>query len=214
MADRKKSTSPKELERAKALDKRVRDKLVTIERTWLSLANDCREMRDTKGHKHLGFPVFGDWLREAIGRGKSVIYKGMQAIDRLGDDLTAEDLDAMTLENASVLATVPKAKRYGLVEKAKTLNAKEFRKTVNQTTGGAPIEERKLLEFWPEESLWLLWRKAVETVEVLAKKTELSNEEALETILADYVVRHQNPEAERAMIEAEESTQRAAERFQ
>lgn len=194
----KKSAS---LEKARACDKRVRELVTRVEKTWVAIAQECAEMKKHRWYRELKFKTFPDWMQEAVGRRKSTIYDAMGAIERLADDVSAEDLREMTLENAKALSKVAPSKRRQLVERAKTEPGPEFRRSVNQVQPGTVDEKGSWhFEVWCEDKEELdVAEQAIEAAKVL-EGTD-SRAAAFERIVSDFLTSHAEPELERAALE-------------
>jgi hypothetical protein len=202
------------LEKARDCDKRVRALVEKVEKTWVAIAQECAEMKKHRWYRDLGFTAFPDWMQEAVGRRKSTIYDAMGAIERLADDVSAEDLRDMTLENAKALSKVAPSKRRQLIEQAKREPGPEFRRSVNRVQPGTVDEKGSYhFEVWLEDKEELdVAERAIERAKIL-EATD-SRAAAFERIVSDFLTSHEEPEAERAALErigAEQAAVGAAE---
>jgi hypothetical protein len=210
MAKLKKSASrDAELELARANHAEVLALIATIERTWVKIGKLCSNNRKHQWWSKLGYRSFRKWMHEVVGRRKSTIYVAMNAVEAL-EDVADDELEKMTLDNASRLSRVPRSKRTpDLVKRAQTETGKEFTRTVNGVAPGAiPEEASSHFEVWGEPSLVAVAEQAIEVAMIL-ERTD-SRTLAFERVVSEFVLNHPEPELEREAFDRVEKDPAAA----
>ena len=181
-------------ERANELDRRVRKLVRGIDTTWLRVGRLCLECRNERLYQELGFRKFDDWMSDAVGLSRSRAYVAMRAARDLVPIRDA-DLARITVQNADLLSRVPKSKQASLLRAAQTQTERGFRETIEAEVPDLHLEERVHVEFWVPRSLLEVIERCIEKAKVL-NETE-SRTAALESIFAEYDVRHADGEKER-----------------
>lgn len=126
---------------AQKTDAEVRSLMEQGTRTAWRVADLCRTVRDERLWEELNFTNFDLWLEDAVGVGRSTVYRYMGLIEVL--QLPVSELDAICPANAEALLSLSDNKRTSeeWIEKAKTLTPKEMKAAVNAAPGSRPIED-------------------------------------------------------------------------
>jgi hypothetical protein len=175
--------------RAQQLDKEADDLARIIGRAWIRVATLCRECREQRFYKELGYERFGDWVEAKFGRSRSTAYAGMQAIEELcAGGMDGEEIESLTLANAIVLSKVPTSRRQELLEAANSETERTFEATVAEHVPGLALEGNVQVFFTVPRSF-------VEVIERCIEKAKLEEETesrmiAVEAIFADFDLRH------------------------
>lgn len=181
-------------QRAIELDREVRKLVREVERTWFQIGRLCERCRSERLYRELGFERFDDWIRDAVGWSRSRAYVAMRAARELVP-IRDTDLARMTVQNTDILSRVPKSRQAALVRAAQTQTKQKFRETVDATVPGLHLEDMVHVEFWLPRSLAEVIERCIDKAKVL-NETE-SRTAAVESIFAEYDVRHADPEKER-----------------
>ena len=181
-------------QRAIEVDREVRKLVHEVDTLWFRVGRLCEQCRSERLYQELGFARFDDWIRDAVGWSRSRAYVAMRAARELVPIRDA-DLARMTVQNADILSRVPKSRQAALVRAAQTQTEQEFRETVDATVPGLHLEGMVHVEFWLPRSLAEVIERCIDKAKVL-NETE-SRTAAVESIFAEYDVRHADPEKER-----------------
>jgi hypothetical protein len=181
-------------QRAIEVDREVRKLVHEVDTLWFRVGRLCEQCRSERLYRELGFERFDDWISDAVGWSRSRAYVAMRAARELVPIRDA-DLARMTVQNADILSRVPKSRQAALVRAAQTQTEREFRETVEATIPGLHLEDMVHVEFWLPRSLAEVIERCIDKAKVL-NETE-SRTAAVESIFAEYDVRHADPEKER-----------------
>jgi len=171
-------------------DKRARE--IERQRTeqWSELADICMCVRDAEEWRILGFSSFNRWLLDAVPKSRSSVYAAMGVVEEL-QDVTKEDLSQIEQGNATILSKLPKKMRQSrkVIAAAKSLPPRKFIEKIQEQAPDLHIEQKvaRKLKFTPTQEKTI--DAAIGMVRLLTED-EMSDEDALESICADYLEGH------------------------
>lgn len=173
------------------LDGRVRNIEARFKATWLELSNLCIAMQDGELWREGGYDSYGQWLMNAAPMSRAYAYAAVKARQALRD-VPEEDLKEIPLGNAITLEQTPRNRRNGdLIEKAKRQPPREFRETVEDEIPEAHVELTTVHRFRLTRGAGKVLRSGLDMWRILNDDPEAPAESALEGLIADYMLGHQ-----------------------
>ena len=174
------------------LDKRAREIEASWKSTWSEMADLCTTMRDNELWRDGGYASFGAWLKAACPTSRSYAYLAMGCRDEL-TDLSTEELRQIPLGNADILRRTPKQHRNGkILDAAKCEPPREFIGTVIQAVPNGHLEQKMVHRFRLDISASKMLQGGLDMWRILNDDPCAHGEDALEGIVADYMLQHQD----------------------
>lgn len=173
------------------LDGRVRNIEQRLRQTWLELSDLCIKIEDEELWREGGYASYGAWVTNACTFSRSYAYAAVGARRELAD-VPVEDLEQIPLGNAVVLKKTPRNRRNGaLIAKAKSQVPRKFLQTVVNDVPEAHLEEILVHKFRLTKSASKTLNDGLEMWKVLNDDLSARVEDALEGLVADYMLTHQ-----------------------
>jgi hypothetical protein len=162
---------------------------------WSEMAEIAQLVHDNREWEVLGCTSFNDWLETSAPRSRALIYDHMKLLKCLNSDIPQTELRQMRPETAKVLRYLPSKMRKDpkVLEKAKTLPAKEFTRQIQTEAPELHIERRLGTKYNFEASQKRTIEAAIQMANILEAGQPLdepmiSDEVALEKICASYLL--------------------------
>lgn len=173
------------------LDGRVRNIEQRLKETWVELSALCIKVQDEELWREGGYASYGQWVTNACPFSRSYCYAAVGARRELAD-VPEEDLKEIPLGNAVVLQRTPKNRRKpALIEKAKSQVPQKFQQTVEDTVPEAHIEAITVHRFRLTRGASKQLRAGLDAWRILNDDPDAPSEAALEGLIADYMLAHQ-----------------------
>ena len=156
---------------------------------WVRCGQICLEMKRGKLYREMGFSRFDQWTEARLKLHKSQVAVAMGTVEDLSEEVGADDLSEMTLNNAQVLRQIPaKNRKPDIIEAAKTQTERQFRDTVREKLPDLHIEQKVTLTFHLEDSAAVIVARALGLS--AARHGQQSREQGLEDIAQEYLERY------------------------
>jgi hypothetical protein len=164
-AQHDKELHPK-IEDAIAHDKKIRDTVALMGRTYIVLAKLFEEA-DQKRYWHvLGFDSCREYIQDRTGASRSGVYLAIGLVRELAGDVPDHELEKIPLSNAQTLAYAPGKVRSdpAMIRAAQEMPAKDFRNHMDRRCPTLHIKEIRSVhvDWWLDKTLNDKWEEAME----------------------------------------------------
>ena len=154
------------IESAIAHDKKIRDTVALMGRTYIVLARLFEEADKKKYWHVLGFDSCREYIQDRTGASRSGVYLAIGLVRELAGDVPDHELEKIPLSNAQTLSYAPSKVRSdpAVIRAAQEMPAKDFTKHIDRKCPSLHIAEIKSrhIEWWVDSSFLEKYNEAME----------------------------------------------------
>ena len=163
--------------------------LADAERSWLGLGRLLSLMEKDHDYQKLGFDSIHELIGEIkilTGYGRSSMYRFKTLYEECSQN---GDPPEMPLSSAHVFKQLPAQLQCDpeIIDSVKKMKPKQFKQKIADNYPVAHIEIDNEIKLHPPQSVFQMWREAIDGMRLLENSPTLTHEAVFENLLADWL---------------------------